>query len=361
LTPTDTDLSIEELEYFSRQIVLSDIGYKGQLKLQNAKVCVVGLGGLGSPAVIQLAAMGVGFIRLVDRDVVEPSDLHRQPLYDRDSLGYPKVEAAAARVKKINPHTRTELLPLSIDNENAEEIVKGVDVVLDGLDHIAPRYILNRSCVKQDLPYIFGGATETFGNLTTILPRKTPCLECFMPGLKDEDIPTCGVVGVHPSVLGIISSLQVSEVVKIILGKNPSLSNKFLFCDIRRLTFDEMDIYRRTNCPVCGDQETSTPTITRKLVESICGRGGQPALVITPKENLSLNMEKLNALLKKREFKVKMRTYLSTTFNINNKISFSILRSGVTIVEGTNDEQKVLDIFREIVVDGLGISPSRIN
>jgi len=181
-----------------------------------------------------------------------------------------------------------------------------------------------------------------------------------MPGLADAGLPNCSVVGIHPSVLGIVTSLQVSEAVKIILGNEPSLANKFLFCDLRKLTFDEINISRRPNCPVCGDQEASEPIKNRVLVESICGRGGRPAFVITPKENLEVNMKKLHAILEKRGFQVKMRTHLSTTFNINKKITFSVLRSGVTIVEGIDDKRKVFDIFRELIVDALGVPLSRI-
>lgn len=361
MTRVISDLSKEELEHYSRQIVLTDIGYNGQLKLRNARVCVVGLGGLGSPTVLQLAAMGVGSIRLVDRDVVELSNLHRQPLYDMDWLGYPKVEAAATRVKKMNPQVRTELFPVSLHEGNAEETIRGVDVVMDGLDHVEPRYILNRACVKLGIPYIFGGAIETFGNLSTILPGKTPCLECFMPDLKDVNLPTCGVVGVHPSILGVISSIQVSEAVKIILGKEPSLANKFLFCDLRKLTFDEIQISRNTSCPVCGDKSGSKSILKRGLVESVCGRGGRPAFIISPKRNLKLNMEKLEQVLRERAYKVRIMAQLGVTFDVNERVAFSILKSGVAVIEGLDKESQALSIFKEIMVDGFGISWAQID
>ncbi|MEM3630751.1 MAG: HesA/MoeB/ThiF family protein, partial [Nitrososphaerota archaeon] len=147
------NLSNEELEFYSRQIVLSEIGYNGQLKLKNAKVCIVGLGGLGSPAALQLAAMGIGYLRLVDFDTVEISNLQRQYLYDIDSLGYPKVEVAAKKLNKLNPNIEIEPLPLSLNVNNAEEIIKGMDVVIDGLDAMAPRYAINRACLKLKIPY----------------------------------------------------------------------------------------------------------------------------------------------------------------------------------------------------------------
>ncbi|MCJ7631574.1 HesA/MoeB/ThiF family protein [Candidatus Bathyarchaeota archaeon] len=361
MTNIVTDLSKEELEHYSRQIVLTDIGYNGQLKLRNARVCVVGLGGLGSPTVLQLAAMGVGSIRLVDRDVVELSNLHRQPLYDMDWLGYSKVEAAAARVKKMNPQVRTELFPISLHEGNAEETIRGVDVVIDGLDHIEPRYVINRTCLKLGIPYIFGVAIETFGNLSTIIPGKTPCLECFMPDLKDVNLPTCGVVGVHPSILGIISSLQVSEAVKIILGKAPGLANKFLFCDIRKLSFDEILVSRNRSCPVCGEKSSFKPILTRKLVESVCGRGGRPAFVINPKSNLTLNMKKLEKVLREKGYSLRIKSQLVVSFDVNDRVTGSILKSGITVIEGLDKESKALSVFKEILVYGFGVSWSQID
>ena len=205
------ELTDEELDIYSRQIVLADIGYDGQLKLRDAKVCLVGVGGLGSPVALKLAGMGVGYLRMIDRDIASRSDLHRQHLYDADSIGLPKVEVAFQKLSRLNPDVTLDPVPESLNSVNAEQLLSGMDLVIDGLDRPEPRYILNRTCNKLKIPYIFGAAIEAFGNVSTILPGQTFCLECFMPGLKDEDLPVCGVVGVHPSILGIVSSAQVSE------------------------------------------------------------------------------------------------------------------------------------------------------
>ena len=246
------------------------------------------------------------------------------------------------------------MIPISLNEENAEGIIKGVDVV-DGLDQIEPRYVLNRTCVKLDIPYIFGAAIETFGNLSTILPGKTQCLECFMPDLTDLKLPTCGVVGVHPSISCIISSLQVSEAVKIILGKEPSLTNKLLFCDLRRLSFEELYISRMEKCPICGVKEALTPIKTRKLVETICGRRGHPAFVITPKKNLELNMDRLNKILEERGYHSKIKAQLGATFDINDNVTISTMSSGIAILEGFKDESEVLSIYKKTIVDDLGV------
>lgn len=350
------ELSREEIEYYSRQIVLTEIGYEGQLKLANAKICIVGLGGLGSVSATLLASMGVGYLRLVDRDIVELSNLHRQSIYGVDVLGYPKVEAAAKRLKTLNPYIQTELHPISLNEETVEKTIRGVDIVIDGLDRIGPRYVLNRACFIQKIPYIFGAAIETYGNLSTILPGKTPCLECFMSGLKDEQLPSCSVVGVHPSILAIISSLQVSEAIKIILGETPSLANKLLFCEMTNLSFYNLEISRRKNCLVCNTDGAPKSIATRTLVESICGRMGKPAFVITPRKNLALNMKKVQHTLEKTGYRIKIGTPLGITFEANEKATLSMLTSGVTIVEGIKDETEALKVFKNIMTDNLDIA-----
>ena len=204
-------LTNKELETYARQIVLADIGYEGQLKLRNAKACLIGVGGLGSPIATQLVGMGIGYLRIVDRDIVSRSDLHRQHLYDADCVGMPKVEIAQQKLGKLNPDVKLDPIPESLNSINAKELIGGMDVIIDGLDRPEPRYLVNRTCNRLKIPYVFGAAIEAFGNVSTLLPGQTFCLECFMPGLKDEDLPVCAVVGVHPSVIGMVSSVQVSS------------------------------------------------------------------------------------------------------------------------------------------------------
>ncbi|MGD9134167.1 MAG: HesA/MoeB/ThiF family protein, partial [Desulfobacterales bacterium] len=150
------ELTDKELETYSRQIVLADIGYDGQLKLRNARACLIGVGGLGSPIATQLVGMGIGYLRIVDRDIVSRSDLHRQHLYDADCVGLPKVEVARQKLNKLNPDVMLEAIPESLNSINAEELIDGMDVVIDGLDRPEPRYLVNRICNKLKIPYVFG-------------------------------------------------------------------------------------------------------------------------------------------------------------------------------------------------------------
>ncbi len=365
MTPSNTtktttqkkeDLCREELEYYSRQIVLAELGYTAQLKLKNSKACLLGLGGLGSPAATQLAAVGVGHLRLVDRDFVEIANLHRQHLYGIDDVGYPKVEVAAKKLHKLNPYIEIEPLPLYINEDNAEEIVEGMDVVIDCLDSMSPRYAINRACIKLGIPYIFAAAITTTGNVSTIIPGKTACLECFYGNLDDEKLPKCGVVGVHPSLLGIIASLEASEAIRIITGKEPLLANRLFHVDLEHMEFNEIRLAKVEECPVCGSLPLDSPMpLRRKLIEEICGRSGKKVFVISPRKNLQLNLAELGPHLKKNGFKVKITASLGLTFEKNEEVSVSILKSGVMIVEGLKQKQEALDFFRETFVDGLGI------
>lgn len=342
------ELSEEELEYYSRQIVMAEMGYNAQLKLKNSKACLVGVGGLGSPAAMQLAAMGVGHLRIVDRDVVELTNLHRQHLYGIDDVGYPKVEAAAKRLRQLNPYITVEPLPLSVNQTNAEDLVRGMDVVVDGLDSMAARYAINRACVKAGVPYVFGAAITTNGNLSTIVPGETACLECFYGSLDDRNLPKCGVVGVHPSLVNIIASLEVSEAIRILVGRQPRLANKLLHFDLDEIEFNEISLQKVESCPVCGDCPSGSPmSLRRELVEEVCGREGRKVFVVVPEENLDLNLVDLRNYLKKKGFSLKVEAELGLTFSLN-EVKASVLKSGILVLEGVKEKAEALKFFSEL-------------
>ena len=342
------ELSEEELEYYSRQVVMSEMGYNAQLKLKSSKACLLGLGGLGSVASMQLAAMGVGYLRIVDRDVVELDNLHRQHLYGVDDVGYPKVEAAAKRLHNLNPYITVEPLPLSINEANAEDIVEGMDVVVDGLDSMAARYAINRACIKLGVPYVFGAAITTTGNLSTIVPGETACLECFYGSLDDKKLPKCGVVGVHPSLVNVIASLEVSEAVRILTGKQPRLANKLLHFDLDEMEFNEISLSKVESCPVCGTDPVCSPMpLQRGMVEEICGRRGRKVFVVVPEENLDVNLRELRNYLKRKGFSIKVEANLGLTF-IRADVKASVLKSGVVILEGVKGKDEALKFFSEL-------------
>jgi len=355
------ELTDGELETYSRQIVLADIGYDGQQKLRNAKVCLVGVGGLGSPTAIKLVGMGIGTLRFVDRDIVSRSDLHRQYLYDADAIGLPKVEVAFHKLSRLNPDVKLEPVPESLNSMNAEEVFSGMDLVIDGLDRPEPRYIVNRACNKLKIPYIFGAAIEAFGNTSTLMPGQTFCLECFMPDLKDEDLPVCGVVGVHPSVLGIISSIQVAEAVNVLTGREPKLFNKLMFVDLRKFEFKILDIPALESCRVCGTKPAGSPAkVKDRLFEETCARDGRRNFVISPKNRLEIDLKQLAKVMNQKGLRLKHSGIFGITFQKSEQLSACILKSGIMIaqtppqLEGDFREE-VFGIYRSLIIDGLGL------
>lgn len=358
------ELSDAELETYSRQIALEDIDYDGQLRLRNARACLIGLGGLGSLIAPKLVGMGIGYLRLVDRDVVSRSDLHRQHLYDVDSIGKPKVEVALRKLSRLNPDVTLDPFPESLNSTNANEFIGDVDIILDGLDRPEPRYLVNRTCHEHKIPYVFGAAIEAFGNLSTIVPGQTICLECFMPGLKDDEMPKCGVVGVHPSVLGIVTALQVSEAVRVLIGQEPKLLNKLLYIDLREMEFNMFKMNRREDCAVCGAKPSGLPEpLEDKFFEETCARDGRRNFIISPKKRIEIDLKELHQLLSQTPFRITTSDTFGITFEKSDDISTSILRSGTMIVQASpkfegDPKEDVLETYKSILINGLGCSPS---
>jgi molybdopterin/thiamine biosynthesis adenylyltransferase len=347
--PSISGLTPEEFEYYSRQIVLKDFGLEGQRRLKNSRVCVVGAGGLGSPILTQLASMGVGTIRVIDRDVVEISNLQRQHLYGVDVIGVPKVEAAQNRLKQLNPYINVEPIPLSVTYNNAENLVQDMDVVIDALDSMRARYAVNRACVKFAKPLVHGAVIMEIGSATTIIPEKTACIECFQGGIKDEDLPSCAVMGVHPAVINLIASIQVSEAVKLILGEEPVLANYLLFADLHDLSLEKIKIAKAESCPVCGSKPLEKPPkVDEPFFEEICGRAGKRVFIFSPNENMNLNLSQVNSLIKDQGFITTMETRMGTSFR-KGEIKGSVLNSGVTIVEGVKSKKDAMKIRNSIL------------
>ncbi len=344
-------LTPDELAYYSRQLVLAEIGSIGQRRLKGARVLVAGVGGLGCQLSVQLASMGVGYLRLVDRDVVEMSNLQRQHLYGFDVVGYPKVEAAEMRLRKVNPFIDIEAIPASVNNRTAPKLVEGVDLVVDGLDRLTPRLALNRACVERGIPYVYGAVITHVGNVSTIIPGETPCLECWQGNIDEASVPTCATVGVMPSAISVIASIQVSEAVRIILGKKPNLAGKLLFFDLDELSLEKINLAKAEACNVCGIPSAS-PDVDDP-VEEICGRSGKRVFTITPKELLDLNLGQIEEKLTRLNLKKSLATRLGLTFNDGHGMNGSIFRTGVAVFEGVESRVNATDLYRTLT--GVGI------
>jgi len=344
-----SELSDKDLDRYSRQVMLEEIGYQGQLKLKNAKVCVVGVGGLGNPITTRLVAMGVGKIRIVDRDVIELSNLHRQTMFDDSDVGEIKVEVAAKKLQKLNPDVQIEALPISVNDYNVIEVVAGCDVVIDALDSVNARYALNKACVAKKIPFVTGAAVGVSGQVFTVLPKQSACYHCMFPALDEDSMPTCSIEGVHPSILSIVGGLEVSEAVKIILEKKPSLSEKILHIDLENLDFSFTKTFKADECPVCGTGISEEKPKQEMIIEELCGRnGGKRTFSLTPTSSFDLDVAKVTKIAKDKGFRVENQGELGLSMRTNDQ-SVSILKRGSAVVVGTKDEGDAIKLYQELL------------
>ncbi len=347
------ELSSDEMQRYSRQVMLEEIGFEGMEKLRAAKVCVVGAGGIGNPVVTQLVAMGIGKLRIVDRDVIEVTNLHRQHLYTDEDIGRVKVEAAAERLRKLNPGAEIEPVPTSVTKYTAENIVKGFDIVIDALDSVDARYALNDACIKHNIPLIYAGALGMVGSVTTIIPNKTACLRCLFPELNEEEMPACSTEGVHPSILYLVGGVQVSEAVKIITGQEPTLVNKLMYIDLNELSFDKVQIARQEECLACGaSKATSGQQVTAKelIIEELCGRDrGKRTWTITPTNPVAVNLTGISKRAETLGYQVRTRGNLGITAINDSRMSVSFLSSGAATIVGAKNEEDAVEIYNTFV------------
>ncbi len=258
-------LTDQQLERYSRHLIMKQIGLKGQKALLEAKVLVIGAGGLGSPVLAYLAAAGVGTLGIADGDVVSLSNLQRQILYTTEDIGKRKVECAKDHLSAMNPDVSFECYDYFISPNNIMEVIAPYDIVVDCVDSFAAKYMINDACVLAKKPFIHGGIIGFSGQVLTYLPG-TACFRCFFPDPPSKEAaPTCaeaGVVGVTP---GLVGSLQAAEVVKFITGSGELLTNTLLMVHADDMDFARLEISGRDDmCPVCGDH----PSITKaELVE----------------------------------------------------------------------------------------------
>jgi len=265
------DWSHDEYVRYSRHFTLPEVGAAGQGRLRSSKVLVVGAGGLGSPVALYLAAAGVGTLGLVDFDTVDLSNLQRQILHGSAAVGTAKLESAAARIADLNPHVAVECFPQRLTSENAFDVLRPFDIVVDGSDNFPTRYLLNDACVLLGKPYVYGAIFRFEGQASLFSVDGGPCYRCLYAEPPPPDlVPTCaegGVLGVLP---GIIGSLQALETIKWILGLGDSLAGRLLLFDGLAMKLRELNVRKDPACPVCGEH----PTVRELLdYEAFCGLG----------------------------------------------------------------------------------------
>ena len=256
-------LTTEQRSRYSRHLLIPEVGEDGQQRLLDARVLLVGAGGLGSPASLYLAAAGVGTLGIVDADVVDESNLQRQIVHSTDRLGEPKVSSAKRTLEALNPDVRVVTYQERLTSENVERILAdGWDVIVDGADNFPTRYLVNDASVWHGIPVVHGSIFRFEGQVTAFKPHDGPCYRCLFPKPPPPELaPSCaegGVLGVLP---GIIGSLQANEALKLILDRGDSLAGRLLLFDALGTTLDEVSVRRNPECPVCGDNPTITEYI----------------------------------------------------------------------------------------------------
>ncbi len=289
LKQEDVKLSKEEIQRYSRHLIMPEVGLEGQLKLKRARVLCIGTGGLGAPLGLYLAAAGVGHLGLVDFDVVDSSNLQRQVTFTTEDVGKSKSEAARARLKALNPTIEITAYETRLTSENALELFKDYDIVVDGTDNFPTRFLVNDACLLLGKPNVYGSIFRFEGQATVFGYPGGPCYRCLYPEPPPPGlVPSCaegGVLGVLP---GIIGSIQAMETIKLILGTGEPLVGRLLLFDALAMRFRELKLRRNPECPLCGEHRTLDKLID---YEEFCGIRGEeaPAMTdgiveITPKE-----------------------------------------------------------------------------
>ena len=274
-TETLPELTNDEILRYSRHLILPEVGMEGQRRLKAAKVLMVGTGGLGAPLGLYLAAAGVGKIGIVDFDVVDVTNLQRQVIHGTNDVGRPKIDSAADRMKDINPFLEIEKYETALSSQNALDIIKDYDLVVDGTDNFPTRYLVNDACVLLNKPNAYASIFRFEGQATVFHYEGGPCYRCLYPEPPPPGlVPSCAEGGVLGVLCGVIGSIQATEAVKIILGRGDTLAGRLVLYDALRMKFRELKLRRNPECPVCGDHPTVTELID---YQQFCGIPQQQA------------------------------------------------------------------------------------
>lgn len=327
---------LKDYQRYQKHLLLPQIGRAGQAKLKKSAAVVIGCGGLGCTLAVYLVRSGVGRVVLVDRDCVELDNLHRQILFVEEDVvqGRPKAVAAAEHLRRAN--SEVEIIPLveDVSGDNVEEIIQRGDLVLDGTDNFETRYLINDACLKHRLPWVYAGVVATTGMVMSIVPGKTPCFRCFLPQPPTPgDVPTCESVGVWGPAVGVIASFQVSEGLKVLLGREDDLLPGLATFDIWSGEWEIFSVERNPDCPACsrGDYEYLKKGLLR--MTTLCG---QEAVQVMPRQKRQIDLAALAESLQ-TQGKVTFNDYL-----VRLQVppyEFYVFRDGRAIVKGTTEEK----------------------
>src|ERR1700742_3890567 len=291
------ELTVDEIRRYSRHLIIPDVGMDGQKRLKNAKVLVVGAGGLGSPALLYLAAAGVGTLGIVDFDTVDESNLQRQIIHGVSDVGKSKAESAQESIEEVNPYVKVILHKERLDSSNVMEIFAGYDLIVDGTDNFATRYLVNDACVFLHKPYVWGSIYRFDGQASVFWAEYGPCYRCLYPEPPPPGmVPSCAEGGVLGVLCASIGSIQVNEAIKLITGIGEPAVGQLVIYDALELSWRKLKARKDPNCALCGDNPTVTGLID---YETFCGAVSEEAAEAAAGSTISVTQ--LEHMLKERE------------------------------------------------------------
>lgn len=342
-----TKLSSEELLRYSRQIILPDFGEKGQEKIKKAKILIVGLGGLGTFSSLLLAEIGVGYLRIVDRDIVESTNLHRTPLYSESDLDRAKVEVAADRLKNLNPSITIDTHATHLGINNIDTLLDGIDLVIDGLDNFETRRIINQACIQKKIPFIFSGVSARSGNLSVFNLRKSsPCFSCLYHNIDDDDLESCDITGIHPALLPIVTGIQIHEALQIIIKGESSLDSVLFFIDLNNMSFDKISIYKNEACTICSKAVVSDKTIISDDYKPLKICGGNNFMLV-PQSSVSFDIERIKTQVVK-QFQIKKAGTHSITVILPTNDLLTIFKGGNVLIRGCETVEQASETWKNL-------------
>ena len=335
-------------ERYSRQVLFDGIGEAGQEKLLESRVLILGCGALGASQAETLARAGIGKLRIVDRDFVEFTNLQRQTLFKEEDAEFriPKAAAAKHRISEINSEIEVEAIVADVNNSNVESILEECDVVLDGADNFQVRYLLNDACVKQRKMWIYGAAVSSYGTTMTIIPGETPCLRCIFEEMPDAgSSPTCDTAGVIMPIISSVSSVQVTEAMKLLVGRRDALHGSLMQIDVwandwRKIKLGEP----RPGCPACGNRNFEfLDAESTEFAAILCGRN---AVQVAPPRPVDLDLDELSSKLCMITA-VTQNDYL-LRFSPNGH-EITVFRDGRAIIRGTEDISVARSLYAKYI------------
>jgi len=339
---------VSALERYSRQILLAEVGREGQERLLSSAVAIIGCGALGTVIASTLVRAGVGRVRLVDRDYIELSNLQRQILFDEEDIarGLPKAVAAAEKLRRVNSQVKIEPLVADVNPGSVEEIIDDVDLILDATDNFETRFLINDACVKHNIAWVYGAVLATYGMTMVIIPHHTPCFRCLVtempaPGSR----PTCDTVGVLGPAVNIVASLEVTEGLKLLLGKREELHGQFIYVDAWAATLERLEMGKSaTPCPACGlGQFEFLDAKTGTYITSLCGRD---AVQIGVRGKAKVSFPDLAKRLRSVG-QVSFNEYM-LRFRVDS-YELTVFPDGRTIVKGTTDESVARSLYARYI------------